>query len=655
MNRNNIIFLTKLGFAFILGHSTIGHADPAVTDMTLVSEKRISRTVFEYSYRASIENQGPEITNIVGRITGTGQGTTIVDDLVQVEKIGINASVVSSDTFTLKHDRRFPFDKSALTWSMSWKTAPQPETTLDLFSAPVGPQGGSVVLPGFAEITLTEDPLREPVTVELKKIVSPDMSIAFAEDRSDAGPVTPEILHIHSTGNINTPVAVCIFVPSEFSSSVPSDYHIELFAEFVQTSEQDANISFEQLGASFDPQTGKACASLPPYAFKPVASVVSHVIVGSYPNVTANSQATPTNFAPTGEYTTTPNSTIPVSGDITFIVPPVLKPPLAGALNVTSSFGPRTHPVTGEQQSFHLGVDFASNGANVLAAAKGNVTNAGAQVPCNTWENGVCKTGYGHRVYISHTGSTGSSGTLYAHLEPAGMAALGNVESQSTVGVSDHSGTSTGPHLHFEYRQGGVAVNPMLFIGEVIADEYLQSLSVVAKIDGNPIESSRRQVTAESFHYNTNIDLTPLALTPGNHSLSVHVENQSGVGTLIHSATLKLSQFPLRVKVTWDKFDTDVDLHVLDSVGNESWYRNLCGVPNGCLDHDDVDGFGPEIFDLNAIAPGVKYTLYLHYFSDHGNGPTTANVTVEVGQQTYGPFSKILTDGENWTIGKFPQ
>lgn len=105
----------------------------------------------------------------------------------------------------------------------------------------------------------------------------------------------------------------------------------------------------------------------------------------------------------------------------------------------------------------------------------------------------------------------------------------------------------------------------------------------------------------------------------------------------------------------WDKYDTDVDLHVMDSLGNESWYSNLCGIPNGCLDRDDIDGFGPEVFDLTKLAPGVSYTVFLHYYSDHGNGSTTATVVVEQGAQTFGPFSYTLSNNQSATVGVYPQ
>lgn len=649
-------FSVALGIALALCLPGTGYADPRVTGASLVKEIRISRTVFDYVYRATAENPGDSIRNAEAQLVGVGPGSSIIDGAVRIGDMPDHSVVSPADTFTIRHDRTIPFDRSALRWVFSWERVPAAETILDHVSAPVGPEGAATVLPGTAMVAISEDPFRLPLTLEVQKIRSPDMITTFESTRPEAGPVLGEIIKIHSTERINTPVAVCLTVPGSFIAEIPQGYRVELFAEFIQSSDlEEPYATYEKLGATYDPDRSEACATVPPFAFKPVASVVAHVLIGAYPNVAATTEVVATNFTPVGPVQTSPNATLTVAGELSMTIPPILVSPLSGALNVTSKFGPRVHPVTGAINGFHFGVDLSANHVAVLSAALGNVIQSGAQNPCNTWVNGVCKTGYGHRVTISHQGTTGTSQTRYAHLEPVGLAGTGEIEGGDRVGTADSSGSITGPHLHFEYRPNGNAVDPMLFIGEVDVASYLQSFSVVTKIDGNPIDVSRRQVSAAQFHYGAAIDLTPLALSPGNHTLSVEVENRAGLATVIHTAILEVTQFAMRVKVTWNSFDTDVDLHVRDSSGNESWYANLCGIENGCLDHDDVDGFGPEIFDLSAMDPDRTYTVFLHYYSDHGNGPTTATVTVEIGEDVYGPFSRTISDGEVWTIGTFPQ
>jgi murein DD-endopeptidase MepM/ murein hydrolase activator NlpD len=117
-------------------------------------------------------------------------------------------------------------------------------------------------------------------------------------------------------------------------------------------------------------------------------------------------------------------------------------------LRVTSSFGMRRHPILGFSR-MHQGVDFAAReGAPVLAAEDGVVTEAGDE------------SGYGNIIRLRHAGgwSTG-----YAHLSgyAAGVALGAPVRRGQIIGFVGHTGLATGPHLHFEVSLGGVKLDPM--------------------------------------------------------------------------------------------------------------------------------------------------------------------------------------------------
>ncbi len=83
----------------------------------------------------------------------------------------------------------------------------------------------------------------------------------------------------------------------------------------------------------------------------------------------------------------------------------------------------------------------------------------------------------------------------------------------------------------------------------------------------------------------------------------------------------------LLVIVSWDKDDTDVDIHVTADDGTEVAYYNM-STPWGDLDIDDVDGYGPETVTSKPDAEGYIYSVNLHYYSDHGNGPTDVTTRV---------------------------
>lgn len=117
--------------------------------------------------------------------------------------------------------------------------------------------------------------------------------------------------------------------------------------------------------------------------------------------------------------------------------------------SITSPFGPRVHPIFGTTRN-HYGIDFnGSTGEPIAAAAAGTVITAG-------WMNG-----YGNVVIISH--GNGYS-TLYAHQSEILVGLGDTVAGGETVGRVGSTGFSTGPHLHFEIRVDGVAVDPAPYL-----------------------------------------------------------------------------------------------------------------------------------------------------------------------------------------------
>lgn len=116
------------------------------------------------------------------------------------------------------------------------------------------------------------------------------------------------------------------------------------------------------------------------------------------------------------------------------------------ASHVTSKFGWRSDPLTG-QTKFHKGVDLrAAYGQPVSSVASGKVVQAGVQ------------GGYGLSIVVEH-----GSGirTRYAHLSEVSVKAGDAVADGETIGKAGQSGRSTGPHLHFEILADGRPVDPV--------------------------------------------------------------------------------------------------------------------------------------------------------------------------------------------------
>lgn len=118
--------------------------------------------------------------------------------------------------------------------------------------------------------------------------------------------------------------------------------------------------------------------------------------------------------------------------------------PVAG--RITSYFGNRYHPIL-HFSRFHAGIDFGAGwGSPIVAAADGQIVGAG-------WSGG-----YGRQVRIWHGGGLTTS---YSHMSSIAASPGEFVHAGQLIGYVGSSGLSTGPHLHYEVRRDGVAVNPL--------------------------------------------------------------------------------------------------------------------------------------------------------------------------------------------------
>ena len=131
--------------------------------------------------------------------------------------------------------------------------------------------------------------------------------------------------------------------------------------------------------------------------------------------------------------------------------------PVPSCTYITSRFGLRVHPITGEQKN-HSGMDIgAGYGASIVAADGGTVTLAGE------------KGGYGNCVMIDHGNGYV---TLYGHMSSFTVSAGQVVSKGETIGYVGSSGIATGPHCHFEIFSGGSRIDPeQFFSGLTFAED----------------------------------------------------------------------------------------------------------------------------------------------------------------------------------------
>jgi murein DD-endopeptidase MepM/ murein hydrolase activator NlpD len=132
-----------------------------------------------------------------------------------------------------------------------------------------------------------------------------------------------------------------------------------------------------------------------------------------------------------------------------------LRTPAPGS-SITSGFGARVDPFLG-RLAFHAGLDFEGDlGETVKATAAGRVVSAG-------WSSG-----YGNMVEIDHGGGLA---TRFGHMSAILVREGDEVRIGSILGRVGSTGRSTGPHLHYETRVNGEAVDPLRFLnaGRILA------------------------------------------------------------------------------------------------------------------------------------------------------------------------------------------
>lgn len=123
---------------------------------------------------------------------------------------------------------------------------------------------------------------------------------------------------------------------------------------------------------------------------------------------------------------------------------------------MSSNFGMRTHPVLGGRRS-HAGIDLsAPTGTPVYATADGIVSRA-------DWFSS-----YGLYIAIEHGAEMQ---TRYAHLSRLAVESGQRVKKGEIIGYVGSTGRSTGPHLHYEVRIAGAAVNPVPYMVESEAQQ----------------------------------------------------------------------------------------------------------------------------------------------------------------------------------------
>jgi murein DD-endopeptidase MepM/ murein hydrolase activator NlpD len=370
----------------------------------------------------------------------------------------------------------------------------------DAVTTSVPVTGATVALPGVATLVVPAAAFPADRAVRLEKIACARAVQAFTDSTPAFQPGTVLGHQIRvNTGSSQpaAPVELSVQVPAGFSA--PAGSQIEVFAQIAEYGELDSFDHFELIDAQVNPAGNVLTVALPRWAFsssrRSDATFEAIVTLAPSPGVTVR---------PAG-----PTRQLSSEGKIL--------PPLK-TLIVNDQFGTRTHPITRDVR-MHFGTDFEAKGSvtptlvdgdPIFAVGDGVVQTAFHCSPLpiqgNTRPTG-CEVSFGNFVVLK-TNASGSA--TYGHLQRFFVEPGDKLLAGQEIGVTDHTGGSTGPHLHFELTGTGVGVKGKIDpLPRIEARPLVWALEAIATYTSNSLTDRSEwelKMRAEALLLGTSVD-----------------------------------------------------------------------------------------------------------------------------------------------------
>ena len=151
-------------------------------------------------------------------------------------------------------------------------------------------------------------------------------------------------------------------------------------------------------------------------------------------------------------------------------------------------------------------------------------------------------------------------------------------------------------------------------------------------------------------------------VSSGQNTITVTATNaQQAIASDTVTINVQIPKYGIRIELTWDKDDTDMDAHLVRP-GGEIWdgtddchwlnpnpdWGSTGSKDNPSLDQDNRAGRGPENITLEQPYEVGTYQLFIHYFDDHENGPSVATVIIWINDEKVAEYTQEMSDGDTW-------
>lgn len=213
--------------------------------------------------------------------------------------------------------------------------------------------------------------------------------------------------------------------------------------------------------------------------------------------------------------------------------------------------------------------------------------------------------------------ATAAASDVGTTTEPAAPEETGEDPAMVPIAVDQpDKAAAKGPTVRLNSPVGGWSSKRIVQVSGTISDTELTRATLV--VNGAPKGLS---VGAGQFS-------TAIVLSPGANTVQVvATDAKGGVG---RDAVTVFGQVPakdVKILLTWDTDGTDIDLHVVEPTGNETYFGNRNSPIGATLDQDVTTGYGPETYTLANAVEG-SYQVRAKYYSDNGMPQTFVRVDV---------------------------